>query len=94
MGMDRAIANDQSAVAGLGELVVMGDDDQGDAMFGSQIEEDFHDLGAVLGIEVTGGFIGEKHFGLVDDGPGDGDALLLAAGELATFSKAVSSGSR
>src|SRR5699024_3607658 len=35
------------------------------------------------GIEVAGGFVGEEEVGVGDDGAGDGDALFLAAGELA-----------
>src|SRR5580698_4346979 len=34
-------------------------------------------------VEVAGGFIGEKKFGLRDQSTGDGDTLLLAAGEFA-----------
>ena len=35
-----------------------------------------------MGVEIAGGFVGEDDFGVGDDGAGDGDALLLAAGEL------------
>ena len=44
--------------------------------------QQFHDLVAALGVEVAGGLVGQQHGGLGDDGPGDGHALLLAAGEL------------
>ena len=81
VGVDGAIADDQGAVAGLGELLVVGDDDQGDAMLGGQIEEDFHDIGAVFRVEISGGFIGKEDFGFVDDGSGDGHPLLFAAGK-------------
>ncbi len=81
MGVDGAIADDESAVAGLGELMIVGDDDESDAVFGGKIEEDAHDIGAIFGIEITGGFVGEKHFRFVNDSSSDGDALLFAAGE-------------
>src|SRR6266700_1224783 len=34
-------------------------------------------------VEVAGRLVGEQHGGLVHERPGDGDALLLAAGKLA-----------
>ena len=34
-------------------------------------------------VEIAGRFVGQHQFGLVDQGAGDGDALLLAAGKLA-----------
>ena len=37
---------------------------------------------AVRGVEVAGGLIGEQDFGVGDEGAGERDALLLAAGEL------------
>ena len=33
-------------------------------------------------VQVAGGLVGQQHPGLVDEGPGDGDALALAAAEL------------
>ena len=38
---------------------------------------------ADCGVEVAGGLVAEQQIGVGDDGAGDGDALLLAAGELA-----------
>ena len=38
---------------------------------------------AELGVEVGEGFVEEQDLGFQDDGAGDGDALLLAAGEFA-----------
>jgi hypothetical protein len=34
-----------------------------------------------LGVDVAGRFVGDEDLGLADDRPGDGDALLLAAGQ-------------
>ena len=36
--------------------------------------------GAGVGVEVTGRFVGEDHFGACKQGAHDGDALLLTAG--------------
>ncbi len=41
-----------------------------------------HDLGAALGVEIAGRLVGEEHRRPRDDGARDGDALLLAAGQL------------
>jgi hypothetical protein len=36
----------------------------------------------IFGVEIAGGLIGEHDFRLIDDGAGDGHALLLSAGKL------------
>jgi hypothetical protein len=36
----------------------------------------------ILGIKVTGGFVGQDDMGIVDQGAGNAYALLLAAGKL------------
>ena len=48
-----------------------------------QLTEELHHLAAVLGVEVAGGFVGKDELGTRDDGTGNGDSLLLTAGELA-----------
>ena len=44
--------------------------------------EQVHDLEARGRVEVSGGFVGQDHMGVVDKGSGNGHALLLAAREL------------
>jgi hypothetical protein len=44
-----------------------------------QFAKQFHHGLAVFGVEISGGFIGEKDGGGAHEGAGDGDALLLAA---------------
>ena len=44
--------------------------------------EHAHDLDAGLAVEVAGRFVGQQEGRLVDQGAGDGHALLLAAGKL------------
>src|SRR5438105_4885377 len=46
------------------------------------LEEELHDLPAGGRVEVAGGLVGDDEPRLVHEGPCDGDALLLAAGEL------------
>ena len=61
-------------------VIVRDDDDAGAALVGDLCKE-FHDLPAKPAVERGGGFIGEDEAGLIGQGAGDGDALLLAAGE-------------
>ena len=61
----------------------MGDHDDGFVEFGAQAFEEVEHFRGTGGIQVAGGFVGEDHIGIGDDGAGDGDALLLAAGKLA-----------
>ena len=73
-------ADDASGVlAGQGE-VVRGHDDGG-AGPADLVEEVDQPAGGV-GVEVAGGLVGQDDLGGVEQGAGDDDALLLAAGEL------------
>ena len=47
-----------------------------------QLGEDVHDVLAAFGVERAGGFIGKDDAAAVHERPGDGNALLLAAGKL------------
>ena len=47
-----------------------------------QLAENFHDDGFVGFVEIAGGLVGEDELWLIDQGAGDGYALLFAAGEL------------
>ena len=58
----------------------MGDDDDGHALF-VQLLEDTHDIFAGLRVQGAGRFVGQQQTGAVDQGTGNGDALLLTAGE-------------
>ena len=65
-----------------GGFVAVGDEDKGGVGFVGELAEEVEDELTVGGIEVAGGFVGEDELGTVDEGAGDGDALLFAAGEL------------
>ncbi len=43
--------------------------------------EDVHNLPGGAGVQSAGGLVGQNKLGLGDDGPGDGRALLLPAGD-------------
>ena len=60
----------------------MGDDDDGDAEAVADVADEVEDRAGRLGVEGAGGLVAQEDGGLVRQGPGDADALLLAAGEL------------
>src|SRR5207302_2600819 len=78
---DYAVTDGNDAVGVLGDVGLVGDDDDGIATV-MKIVEEGHDLVAGFGVEVSGGLVGEDDGGAVDEGASDGDALALAAGEL------------
>ena len=53
----------------------------GDAELALELDEQVEDDASGGGVEVASGFVGEDEVGAVDDGAGERDALLLAAGE-------------
>jgi len=57
------------------------DHDDGHAESGLNFPEEEKDLFAVDAVEIAGGLVGKKDCGAVDEGAGDGAALLFAAGE-------------
>ena len=61
----------------------MGDHDDGLAVLAHGAAHEVEDLGAGLGVEVARRLVGEDDVGLAGQGAGDGDTLLLAAGQLA-----------
>jgi hypothetical protein len=80
-GDEAGVEEDDAVGHVAGELHFVGDDDHGHAFFG-QVAHDAQDFVAQLGVERAGGFVEEHDSGLHREGAGDGDSLLLAAGEL------------
>jgi hypothetical protein len=77
-----AVAESGEAVGeGFGKRAFVSDHDDGHAELGLQFAEKREDGFAGGGIEIARGFIGEKNFRAIDEGAGDGHALLFAAGE-------------
>ena len=60
----------------------MGDDDHRDAQLPVQFPDKLQDLVGGIGIQGAGGLVAQQHLRLGRKRPGNGDALLLAAGEL------------
>lgn len=72
----------EAAIATTGEFDVVGDQDQRGAALFPQAEQQLDYLMPGALIQISRGFIGEKHPGLRGEGAGDGDTLLFAAREL------------
>ncbi len=62
-------------------LGIMRGNDQRGLLFGVQVFKQFDDFTARVRIQVAGRFVGQDQFRFVDEGAGDGDALLFAAGK-------------
>ena len=80
--LDAAFAHHNDGIAqGQCFFLVVGHVDEGDTKgFVHFLQFHLHVL-THLQVEGCQGFVEQQHFGLVDDGAGDGNALLLAAGE-------------
>ena len=82
LGLDAAIDELDLAIGGGGNRLAVGDEKDGGFLFASEAGDEFDDGVTGGGVEIAGGFVGEKNRGLVDEGAGDGGALKLSAGEL------------
>lgn len=76
---EAAVVEDQDLVGGHDGRQPMGDD-QGRAATQGLVEGGLHG-GLVLGVEVAGGLVEDDDAGVLQQHPGDGQALLLAPGE-------------
>jgi len=77
-----AVAHDQDAVGHFGEDGVVGNDGREGAELDVHALDGFEDGDPGADIEGAGRLIAKEDFRALGDGSGDGDALLLAAGEL------------
>ena len=82
---DHPIADPDHAFGGAGDVFIVGDEDDGNAFFLVELLEELQDFFAGAGIEISGGLVGKQQGGMIDQCPGDGDPLLLAAGKLRGF---------
>ena len=82
--LDVAVEHDRDPVAHAHRLfLVVGDEDERDAELAlEQLELDLHLL-AQLAVERAERLVEQQHARAVDERPGERDALLLAAGQLA-----------
>ena len=79
---DPAVAQRDRALAALGDLHVVRDDDDGAGEAAVDVANQRENLFTGAGVEIAGRLVGEEHRGIDGERAGDGDALTLAAGEL------------
>jgi len=79
---DLAAAHGEAARTAASKFVIVGDKDQRRAVVAIEREEELFNALARLGVEVARGLIGKEDFGIVNKGACEGDALLLATGQL------------
>ena len=84
---DFAFAEQEEDVAVADGAQAVSDHDRSAALH-CPVQSLLHDLLAVL-IKSGGGLVEDEDLGVLDEGAGDGDALLLAARELAALQAAV-----
>ena len=78
--MNIALVHDNDRVGhGQRLLLIVGDIDEGDAQFILHADQLILHFLAQLQIQSAQGFIQEQYLRFVDDGPGDGNTLLLTA---------------
>ena len=77
-----AVGHAHQAAAALGELEIVGDEDQRRLPPPLQAEQQIDHLLAGLAVEIAGRLVGEDDLRARAERAGDGDALLLAAREL------------
>jgi len=82
LGLDTTVDEGDSAVRTGSDRLAVSDKENGGFFFASEAGDEVDDGGTRSGIEITGGFVGEKDGGLVDEGAGDGGALKLSARKL------------
>ena len=80
--MDATVDEGDPAIGGSGNFFAVGDEDDGGFFFSGELGDEIDDHGAGGGVEIAGGFVGEKDRGLVDEGTGEGGSLELSTGQL------------
>src|SRR5262249_30171625 len=73
-------ADDAGSV--IGDLLFVGDQDDGNSAAVFQLLKDVHHLNAGAAVEMAGRLVGEEDRWSVQERPGDGHTLLLASGQL------------
>src|SRR5436190_20171137 len=77
-----ALLQSQHAIGPAGGARVVRDEDDRFVEAGTQFFEQIENFLGAFGIEIAGRLVSDDQLGIGDDGPGDANALLLAAGEL------------
>ena len=80
--MDATVDEVDTTVGFDGDFFAVGDENDGGFFFSGELGDEIDDHGAGGGVEIAGGFVGEKDRGLVDEGTGEGGSLELSTGKL------------
>src|SRR5262245_3591575 len=83
VGDDVPVAEGDAALGELGDVGLVRDEHDRDALVAVEADEQVQDVEARLRVEVAGRLVGEQERGAVHERPRDRDALLLPARELA-----------
>jgi len=79
---DAPVPESDDPPAESGDVRLMGHEDDRDPRFPVEFHEKLHDLDTGMGVQITGGLIGQDQRRLVHESACDGHPLLLAAGKL------------
>lgn len=80
--IDFSVSDFDDAVGFFGDAAIVGDDDECGAEFVVDVAQEIIDGFGGGGVKVAGRLVREDHGGLIEEGAGDGGALLLATGHL------------
>ncbi len=62
-----------------GELEIVSHEEEGEILFGLELEKELGDFLAAFLVEGAGRFVRKDQFGLIDEGSGDSGALFFAS---------------
>ena len=77
---NHAVVDADDALGVTGDILVVGDEDDGETFLLVELLQHPEHFDGGAGVEIAGGLVGEEELRAVDEGAGDGHALLLAAG--------------
>ena len=80
--MDAAVDEGDATIGFGGDFFAVGNEYDSCFFAAGELGDEIDDHGAGGGVEIAGGFVGEKDGGLVDQGAGEGGPLELASGKL------------
>jgi hypothetical protein len=79
VGFDLAVAHLDDSRGVIGDVHVVGNEDQRRFVLGVEVLEEVHDLIGVLGVEVSGWFVSKEEAGAIGHASGDGSALSFSS---------------
>jgi hypothetical protein len=80
--LDATVDEGDPAISGSGNFFAVGHENDCGFFFSGELGNEIDDHGAGGGVEIAGGFVGEKDRGLVDEGTSEGGSLELSTGQL------------